>query len=152
MDLDATDRAILNLLQADGRTTIAELAGKVGLSASAALRRVRSLEQNEVIAGYATILNRAAIDKATSVFIEISLAGQADAQLDAFEAAIVECPEVMSCHLMAGDADYLVQVACSDVGDYERIHRDHISHLPGVSRIRSSFALRAICQRTHFEL
>lgn len=152
MDLDATDRAILNHLQANGRVTNADLAATVGLSPSAALRRVRSLEQAGVIDGYATILNRAAIDKGTSVFVEISLAGQADAQLDAFEAAIVRCPEVMSCHLMAGDADYLVQVACSDVSDYERIHRDHISPLPGVARIRSSFALRAICQRTEFEL
>lgn len=152
MDLDATDRAILNHLQANGRVTNADLAVQVGLSPSAALRRVRALEQAGVIDGYVTILNRTAIGRATSVFVEVSLAGQADAQLDAFEAAIVESSEVMSCHLMAGDADYLVQVACSDVGDYERIHRDLISQLPGVSRIRSSFALRAICQRTGFEL
>ena len=87
-----------------------------------------------------------------SVFVEISLDTQSEAQLDQFEAAIVACPEVVSCHLMAGDADYLLQVVCFDVSDFERIHRDWLSKLPGVSRIRSSFALRAVCHRTAFDL
>ncbi len=152
MDLDATDRSILAELQANGRLSNTDLAGAVGLSPSATLRRVRALEMDGVIDGYTTLVNREAIGKPTSVFVEISLAGQSESDLDAFETAIVGCPEVMSCYLMAGDADYLVRVACSDVSDYERIHRDHIAQLPGVSRIRSSFALRAVCERTGFEL
>lgn len=152
MDLDGTDRAILAELQANGRITNAELAGRVGLSASAALRRTRALEEAGVIDRYVALVDGAAIERGTTVFVEIRLSTQSEAQLDDFEAAIVECPEVMSCHLMAGDSDYLVQVVCSDVGDFERIHRDHLSKLPAVYRIRSSFALRAVCQRTAFDL
>ncbi|MEM7274322.1 MAG: Lrp/AsnC family transcriptional regulator [Actinomycetota bacterium] len=152
MQLDATDRAILNEVQASGRVTNAELAGRVGLSASAALRRTRALEQAGVIAGYVALVDRAAIGRGTTVFVEISVATQSEAQLDGFEAAITEVPEVISCHLMAGDSDYLVQVACSDVEDYERVHRERLSKLPGVARIRSSFALREVCNRTSFDL
>lgn len=152
MDLDATDRAILIELQKSGRVTNAELAATVGLSASAALRRTRALEDSGVINKYVALIAPEAVGRATTVFVEISLDTQFETQLDGFEAAIVACPEVMSCHLMAGDSDYLLQVACSDVGDYERVHRDWLSKMPGVSRIRSSFALREVCQRTAFEL
>ncbi|MGI9595738.1 MAG: Lrp/AsnC family transcriptional regulator [Acidimicrobiales bacterium] len=152
MNLDPTDRSLLAALQRDGRITNAELASTVGLSQSAALRRTRALEDSGVIDRYLTLVNPDAVERGTTVFVEISLSTQSEGQLDDFEAAIVECPEVMSCHLMAGDSDYLLQVACSDVGDYERIHRDWLSKLPGVYRIRSSFALRAVCQRTSFDL
>lgn len=152
MQLDATDRAILNEVQQRGRVTNAELANRVGLSASAALRRTKALEQAGVITGYVGLVDRAAIGRGTTVFVEISVATQSEAQLDRFEAAIVESPEVIGCHLMAGDFDYLVQVACGDVSDYERVHRELLSTLPGVSRIRSSFALREVCNRTSFDL
>ena len=151
-NLDKTDRAILNELQHNGRVTNAELASTVGLSASAALRRTRALEQDNVIQGYVAVVDRGAIGRGTTVFVEVSVNAQTDAQLDEFEAAIVNCPEIISCHLMAGEYDYLLQVACADVGDYERVHRDWISKMPGVSRIRSSFALRAVCDRTAFDL
>lgn len=152
MNLDATDRSIITTLQGDGRMTNAELATTVGLSQSAALRRTRALEESGVIERYVALIDAEAVGRPTTVFVEISLSTQSEGQLDDFEAAIVECPEVMSCHLMAGDSDYLLQVACSDVGDYERIHRDWLSKLPGVYRIRSSFALRAVCRRTAFDL
>lgn len=152
MDLDTTDRAILSQLQENGRITNSELAATVGLSPSAALRRVRSLEESGIIDRYVTLVDPTKIGRGTTVFVEISLSTQFETHLDAFEAAIVECPEVMGCHLMAGDADYLIQVACADVGDYERVHRDWLSKLPGVSRIRSSFAIREVHQRTGFDL
>lgn len=152
MELDSIDRSLLNHLQADSRQTNAVLAERVGLSPSATLRRVRSLEETGVIQQYVTLVDREAIQRSTTVFVEISLASQSEPVLDAFEAAVVECPEVMSCHLMAGNADYLVQVACADVEDYERVHRTYLAQMPGVSRIRSSFALRAVCQRTGFDL
>lgn len=152
MDLDATDRAILSELQNNGRITNSELATTVGLSPSAALRRVRGLEESGVIDKYVTLVDPTSVGRGTTVFVEISLSTQFETHLDQFEAAIVKCPEVMSCHLMAGNADYLIQVACADVGDYERVHRDWISKLPGVSRIRSSFAIREVHQRTGFDL
>ncbi len=146
------DRAILSELQGDGRITNTELSANVGLSASATLRRTRALERAGVIEGYVALVSPGAVGRSTTVFVEITLDNQSDTRLDHFEAAIARCPEVVACHLMAGDADYLVQVACADVEDYERVHRDWLSKLPGVSRIRSSFALRAVCQRTAFGL
>lgn len=148
MDLDALDRTILKELQRDGRLSNAELAAKIGLSASATLRRTRALERRGVIEGYIALVDRGAIGRGTTVFVEITLDNQTESKLDGFEAAITNCPEVVACHLMAGDADYLVQVACADVEDYERVHRDWLSTLPGVARIRSSFALRAVGPRT----
>ena len=144
MDLDAVDVAILSVLQHDGRITNAELADRVNLSPSATLRRTRALEDAGVIDGYVALIGAAAVGRPTSVFVEISLSSQREDELDAFEAAIRETPEVMECHLMAGDADYLVKVQCADVADYERIHRQHLTRLPSVARVHSSFALRVV--------
>ena len=152
MELDTTDLTIIDVLQHSGRITNAELADRIELSPSACLRRVRALEDRGVIDRYVALIDPAALDRATSVFVEISLASQEEQQLDEVEAAILECPEVMSCHLMSGDADYLVRIACADVGDYERIHRTQLAILPGVARLRSSFAIRQVCDRTDFQL
>jgi len=151
MDMDATDRAILEILQAEARITNTELADQIALSASACLRRVRSLEEAGIIAGYVALVDPAAVGKPTTVFVEISLSAQHEEFLDAFEAAIALVPDVTECHLMAGEADYLVKVRCADVADYERIHRRHISVLPGVSRLRTSFALRTVSATTALE-
>ena len=152
MDLDSTDLAIVDVLQHEGRITNAELAERVRLSPSACLRRVKALDHRGVIERYVAIVDAAAVDRSTSVFVEISLASQQERQLDAFEAAILECPEVMSCHLMSGEPDYLIHLACDDVADYERIHRTKLAILPGVARVRSSFAIRQVCDRTDYRL
>ena len=152
MEVDATDLAIIDILQHEGRITNAGLAERIGLSPSACLRRVKALEEQGVIDRYVALIDPAAVDRATSVFVEISLSSQQESQLDAFEAAILECPEVMSCHLMSGEADYLVHLACADVTDYERIHRTQLAILPGVARLRSSFAIRQVCDRTDYRL
>ena len=88
----------------------------------------------------------------TDVFVEITLASQAEDVLDAFERAVAERPEVMSCHLMAGEFDYLVHVVVSDVAAYEVLHRTHLAQLPGVARMVSSFALRPVCARTGYPI
>lgn len=152
MELDNVDHTILSHLQAEGRISNNELAERVGLSPSACLRRVRRLEAEGVVDGYVALVNPRAIGRATIAFVEISLVSQEESQLDAFEAAVVGSPNVMACHLMAGDADYIVQVSCADVADYERIHRTHLALLPGVARIRSSFSLRTVCNRTAYEV
>lgn len=152
MHLDATDRAILAEVQIDARMSNNDLADRVGLSPSATLRRVRRLETDGVIERYVALLEPSAIGRGTTAFVEISLASQEEAALDAFEEAIVGSPAVMACHLMAGDADYIVQVACADVADYERIHRTHLALLPGVTKIKSSFSLRTVANRTAFDL
>lgn len=138
-DLDPTDTRILKHLQKDGRISNQDLADKVNLSPSACLRRVRRLEQDGIINGYAALLNPTAVGRASNIFIEITLTSQSEAVLDAFETAIAKVPDVMECYLMAGEADYLVRVAVPSAEDYERVHKAYLSRLPGVARIRSIF-------------
>ena len=150
--LDYVDRAILTLLQQDGRIANVDLAEAVHLSPSACLRRVRRLEDGGYIDRYVALLDPTAVGRGTDVFVGITLVGQAEATLDAFEAAVAIRPEVMSCHLMAGEFDYLVHVVVRDVADYEVLHRTHLAQLPGVARMVSSFALRPICDRTAYPI
>ncbi|MGD8710781.1 MAG: Lrp/AsnC family transcriptional regulator [Ectothiorhodospiraceae bacterium] len=150
--LDATDRHILELLQRDGRITNAELAERINLSPSACLRRVRRLEEEGVIDGYMARVNQAAIGKPCDVFIEITLNSQSEESLQAFEAAVRDCPDVLESYLMSGDADYLLRIVAADTSDYERIHKRYLSRLPGVARIRSNFALRTISRRQLFNI
>ena len=147
-DLDHVDRAILRLLQQDGRMANVDLAEAVHLSPSACLRRVRRLEEGGSIDRYVALVDPSAIGLGTDVFVEITLVGQDEGTLEEFERAVSERPEIMSCHLMAGDFDYLVRVVVRDVADYEVLHRTHLAQLPGGARMVSSFALRPICDRT----
>lgn len=152
MELDKTDRKIIALLQQDGRMSNAELAERVNLSQSACLRRVRRLEEEGVAQGYAMLVDQAAIGLPLNVFVEISLKTLTEEALDAFEAAVRDCPAVMASYLMSGDADYLLHMAVADAGDYEQLHRTQLSRFPYVARIRSSFALRTVSKKTAFEL
>jgi DNA-binding Lrp family transcriptional regulator len=151
-DLDRIDRQLLRWLQADGRLSNTELAQRAGLSQSACLRRVQRLEQLRVIEGYAARVNAAALGKGDTVFIEITLASQSEAALDAFERAAAASPDILECHLMAGDYDYLLRVAVADTADYERLHRKQLAAFPHVARIRSHFALRQVSRRAGIEV
>ena len=150
--LDSVDRAILDLLQEDGRLANVDLADAVNLSPSACLRRVRRLEEEGFINQYVALINPSRVGMGTNVFVEITLSSQAGDALDAFEIAVTKRPEIMSCHLMAGDFDYLLRVVIDDVADYEALHRTHLAQLPGVARLVSSFALRPVCDRTAYPL
>jgi Lrp/AsnC family leucine-responsive transcriptional regulator len=152
IELDATDRRILGLLQADGRMSNTDLADRVHLSQSACLRRVRRLEGEGVLAGYVAVIDPAAIGRPVDVFVEITLSGQSEDILDAFEGAVRDCEEVMFCHLMSGDTDYLLHVVAADTDDYARIHRTLLARFPGVARIQTSFALRTISRKTTYPL
>lgn len=150
--LDGVDRAILSLLQNDGRLANVDLADAVNLSPSACLRRVRRLEEEGFINQYVALIDPSQVGMGTNVFVEITLSSQAEDALDAFEAAVTARPEIMSCHLMAGDFDYLLRVVIDDVADYEALHRTHLAQLPGVARLVSSFALRPVCDRTAYPM
>jgi Lrp/AsnC family leucine-responsive transcriptional regulator len=152
MNLDKLDRDLLRALQADGRLSNAELAQRIGLSASACFRRLQRLETQGVIAGYRADLDGAAIGKPTTVFIEVTLASQVSTALDAFERAVAACDDVLECHLMSGDFDYLLRVAVADMRDYERVHRQRIAAFPHVARIRTAFAMRAVVPRRGYAL
>lgn len=147
-DLDATDRRILAVLQREGRITNADLALRVHLSASACHRRVQRLEELGVITGYAALVEARKLDRPTTVFVEITLSGQADEVLDAFERSVRAIPDVLECHLMAGTADYLLKIVVEDTDDFARIHRQHLARLPGVAQMHSSFALRTVFRTT----
>lgn len=148
MELDATDRRILTVLQKQGRVTNAELSERVNLSPSACHRRVQRLEAEGYIAGFVALLNARKLGRPTTVFVEITLSGQADEVLEAFERAVMQVPDILECHLMAGSADYLLKVVAEDTEDFARIHRQHLARLPGVAQMHSSFALRTVRQTT----
>jgi DNA-binding Lrp family transcriptional regulator len=145
--LDRIDQKLLALLQADGRISNTDLAQRVGLSQSACLRRVQRLERDGLIEGYGARLNPAALGKGETVFIEITLSSQSEAALDAFERVAAASPDILECHLMAGDYDYLLRVAVADTADYERLHRKQLASFPYVARIRTHFALRRVARR-----
>ena len=148
MELDATDRRILSALQKDGRQTNAELSERVNLSPSACHRRVQRLEAEGLIDAYVALLNARKMGRPTTVFVEITLSGQADEVLDAFEREVRRIPDVLECHLMAGTADYLLKVVAEDTDDFARIHRQYLARLPGVQQMHSSFALRTVFKTT----
>lgn len=147
-EIDAVDARILALLQRRGRVSNAELADLVGLSASACHRRVQRLESQGIIRDYVALLEPRKLGRPTVVFVEITLSGQADEVLDAFEREVKLIPDVLECHLMAGTADYLLKVVARDTDDFARIHRVHLARLPGIAQMHSSFALRTVRQTT----
>ncbi len=144
MKLDRTDRTLLKELQRDGRLTNRELAERVHLSESACLRRVRTLEEAGVIDRYTAVINQSKVGLPGNVFVSITLNRQEQSDLAAFEEAVRRVPEVMECYLMTGQQDYLLRVVVSDPSDFERLHSQHLTRLPGVARVQSSFALRSV--------
>ena len=152
LDLDAIDLRILGALQENARIANTELAAAVGLSPAPCLRRVRALEERGVIRKHVSLVSPAAVGLPVSVFVSISLERQVEEALKRFERVILARPEVMECYLMTGDADYLLRVVCADLGAYERFVLDHLTKVPGVSSIRSSFALKQVKYSTALPL
>ena len=148
MDIDTIDRAIIRELMRDGRLTNAELSERVNLSPSACLRRVKLMEEAGLIAGYVMLLDPVLAGIRGVAFVLVTLDQQGRAALDRFEAAAARFPEVLECYLLAGSADYMVRVAYRDSVDFERIHTDILTQLPGVSRLQSTLALRTVKKTT----
>jgi len=142
--VDTHDRAIVRALQTDGRMSNVELAERINLSESATLRRVRALEEVGLIEGYSARINQARGGLPGNVFINITLQRQDQQDLEAFEKAVQQVPEIMECYLMTGNFDYLLRVVVADTDDFERIHSQKLTRLPGVSRVQSSFTLRTV--------
>ncbi|NKE46739.1 Lrp/AsnC family transcriptional regulator [Roseomonas frigidaquae] len=144
--MDAIDRRILRALARKGRLTNAELAEEVGLSASPCWTRVRRMEQAGVIKGYAAILDQAALGLPDTVFIEVMMERHDEDSLRRFEEAVQAIPEVLECHLVTGEYDYMIKAAVGGTLGYERLLRDRLYRLPGIRHTRSSFALRRLKQ------
>lgn len=148
LPIDDRDRAILNLLQANGRISNQELAERVNLSPSACLRRVRLLEESKLVSAYVMLLNEHAIGLPGVAYVQVTLDQQGRASLDTFEAAIRHIQEVTECCLVAGSSDYFLRVVYADATDFERIHSEILTQLPGVVRVHSTLALRTVKKTT----
>jgi len=142
--LDAIDRKILSLLQSDSRTTMQELAGKVGLSVSPCHRRVKLLEERGVITRYIATVDQKSLGLHVSVFISIKLARQKEEDLNRFAKAISKWDEVLECYLMTGNRDYLLRVVAADLSSYEAFLKNKLTRLDGIASIESSFALSQV--------
>ncbi len=146
--LDAIDRKLLRELVADARVSQVVLAERVGLSPTACSRRLQQLERSGVLRGYSANIDAGKLGFMMTVLVRITLDRQSEEALGAFEKAVARCPDVVSCDLMSGSDDYLVVVQARDMEDYERIHKQHLSRMPGVTRLHSSFSMRSIVKRT----
>lgn len=142
--MDAIDVRILSVLQRDGQISMARLSEQVGLSLSACHRRVKILETEGKIANYAARLNRKAVGLEIQVFMEIKLLSQRQDDIQAFEAAIRNMPEVLECHLISGEFDYLMRVAARDTSAYEELYRNRLSQIPSVQQMKTLLSLSTV--------
>ena len=146
--LDKTDLRILGWLQQDASLSNVELAAKVSLSPSPTLARVKSLESEGVISGYVALLDPHALGLKVNVFVRVSLEKQEAGALERFEQAVSLFDEVMEVYLMTGDEDYLLRIVVPDLQALERFILEHLTRIPGIKNIKSSFALKQVKYKT----
>ena len=148
MNMDHFDKKLLSILQTNGRISNVELSEAVSLSESACLRRVKSLEERGFIDKYVALLDQKRAGLTDTVFVHIVLKREEKSELLAFEEAVKEIPEILECYLMTGEFDYLLHLVVADMADFERLHNESLTQLPGVSRVNSSFAIRTVQKTT----
>lgn len=147
-DLDRIDITILRELAANGRLSSRELAERIGLTLTPTLRRVRQLEEQGYIRGYVAQLDERRLAGPMTVFVSVTLAKQSEGAIARFESEISTAPEVMSCFLMTGDADYNLRVVVQDLDAYHLFLTRTLTRIPGVEHIKSSFALKTVLMRS----
>ncbi|BDX18674.1 transcriptional regulator [Halopseudomonas aestusnigri] len=152
MQLDNLDRRILDALQRNAKLSNVQLAEEVGLSPSPCLRRVRLLEEAGVIRGYHAELDRSKSGLGLTVFVGVKVERHHDASANAFRPAVIDLPEVISCHVVSGESDFLLQVVLPDLASYEDFLFSTLLKLPGVSDIRSNFAISTVKSQTALPL
>ncbi len=143
MTLDEFDRRILAALQTDARQTNQALADRVGLSATPCLRRVKRLERDGIIDGYRTQINRKALGLGLTIFVSVKVARHQDRDAEQFVSTVTTWPEVVSCHLVSGDMDFLMEVVAPDMEAYEKFILKRLLKIKGVKDLRSNFAMRS---------
>jgi DNA-binding Lrp family transcriptional regulator len=144
--LDELDAAILRYLELHGRATNYEVGEAVGLSASAASRRILALETSGAIRGYRAVIDDRLLGKPMTVYIRVTLERQSAAVLSTFETAVRRCHDIVSCHLLAGQYDYILVARVAGIDDYGRLHQNELSRLPGVTRLETTFTLRDVLE------
>lgn len=150
--MDAIDTKILRLLQVEGQMSMSRLSEKVGLSLSACHRRVKLLETSGKIAGYSARLDRMRIGLELQIFIEIKITSTRQEDIEAFETAIADMPEILECHLISGEFDYLVRVASRDTRAYEYLYRNRLSRIPSVSEMKTLLTVSTVKEFSGFHL
>jgi Lrp/AsnC family leucine-responsive transcriptional regulator len=141
--LDDIDRRIIRALQSDARLSNVELADRVGLSPSPCLRRVKRLEKAGIIAAYRAVLDRAKVGLGFSVFLGVKIDGHANDRALQFEDSVCAMPEVVACHLVSGEADYLLEVVVTDLQAYQRFLVGKLLELPIVREVKSNIAIQS---------
>jgi Lrp/AsnC family leucine-responsive transcriptional regulator len=144
MDLDDIDRRILATLQAEGRISNADLAERIGLSPTPCLRRVRNLEHAGAITGYRAQLDRAKVGLGLTVMVGVKVDGHRDDNARAIQDAFIAMPEVVACHLVSGETDFLLEVVVADLASYEAFLLGRLLKLPMVKDIRSNIVIRTV--------
>jgi Lrp/AsnC family leucine-responsive transcriptional regulator len=147
-ELDAIDRQILRLLQENGRMTNAALAEAVGLTATPMVQRIKKLEQRGVIAGYSAVVDARAIGRGTTAYVHVKQAEHSLENHRRFVETVAEFPEVLECHHIAGEEDFLLKVVVRDIGEYEQFLLHRLSTIPGIDRVKTTFVLSTSTART----
>lgn len=150
--MDKINNRILSILQQDSQTSMSRLSEQVGLSLSACHRRVKNLEADGVIDGYGARLNAAKLGFEIQVFIEVRLTSQRQEDIHAFESAIARMPDVLECHLISGDQDYLMRVAAKNTAEYAEHYRSRLSQIPSISQIKTLLSLSTVKEFQGFYL
>ncbi len=148
IELDSTDLKILRVLQQDASVSNVELAEKIGLSPSPTLARVKRLESTGVISHVVALVDPHALGLKVNVFVRVSLEKQESAALERFERAVSTFDDVMEVYLMTGEEDYLLRLVVPDLQALERFILEHLTRIPGIKNIRSSFALKQVKYKT----
>lgn len=151
-ELDAIDRRILGVLQANGRISNVDLADAVGLSPSPCHRRVKRIEEAGLILDYVTLLDRTRLGLGLTVFVDVALGRKDPESVAIFEKAISARPEVMECHITTGDYDYLLRVATADVAAFRHFIMNVLIGMPGVDKTRTNFSLGEVKYTTALPL
>ena len=141
MKLDSKDRAILEILQRDATLSIQEIGERVALSANPCWRRIRQMEEAGIIERRVAVVNAPALGLAMTVFVSIRISAHDKAWLERFAAAIRAIPEIVECHRMSGDVDYLLKMLVRDIQHYDRVYQQLISEVPGLSDVSSTFSM-----------
>ncbi|MCG8640753.1 MAG: Lrp/AsnC family transcriptional regulator [Desulfobacterales bacterium] len=152
MKIDKTDHALLTTLQEEGRTTNAKLAESVNLSETPTWRRLKRLEEAGFIEGYHAVLNKKLLGFGIYAFVQIFSENHTDDSLEQFEKDIQKIPEILCCHNITGDADYILQVVAKDLEAYEKLLRKVLRRLPGVKSVKTSISMREVKGTTHLPL
>lgn len=144
MELDATDRRILRVIQGAGRISFVDLAGEIGLSESPCFRRVKRMETEGVIAGYAAELDQRHLGLEVTAFVEVTMERQPTVDTDAFLARVRDEPHIVECHATSGSHDYLMKVVARSIDHFSELCMEGILKFPGVRHVESSFSLKTV--------